>query len=556
MSDLQDSMHRNFRKGMLSREDAIGYFPDNEPIWVMANSLQTKEDVEDALNRKTVHIRSVDDLIQAIEDAPKHNSRPLASCLIFKDLPEGIKVSMGQVRSVFQVAETIKLYEIGRGDDIWIERSYQYGTLTNLVAQAKGLRRSQFIYEMDPDDKQREILESLEDDVAIEKGKNKSKDDEIAQLKKTQEDLINQNRDLQTKIKYELEPNLKDKDSVILELRNKLDNLGTDLESERRKSYDFSITNNELMVEKTNNKYTIEALETKLAREEALNQALRSEIENKDEEIKESHGRMRELIATAVDGEKFAILEKDLRKKEQRILELESQVQQVSVLNRTTEIDNDKLKEQIKLMRNSQKALEVVGRTTQLDHYTLKQTDLVYIKVIDELPYYKLALKFLFEELQKRYGDQFVNLCIIRQDEGMDNALFRDMPVIHDFTELDSTTTQYRLHPHATMFTGLDSYESNFDCLLVVDYIKNNDYLLDSLSRKTLMTMVRYPDMVKDPRLGLEGLPLSIGTASIYNLAHRPDIERTNMRQTRHNMVKRAVEEWADKLNIRERNYW
>ena len=548
---LQDSQHRNFRKGVLSRDEAIGHFPENEPIWVITQHLTVKEDVEDSLNRKTVHIKTVNDLIQAIGDAPKMDGDPIASVLIFKDLPESINANLGQVKAVFDVAKTIKIYEIAR--DQWNDRAYQYGSLRELAAQAKGLRRSQYIYTLNADDKQKEIMESLEDDIAIEKAKVQDREKEIAELKRQLENVINENRDLQSKLTYDLGPSMKEKDKMILELRSRVSKLDTELDAETRKAYDYSIRNNELMNEQTNSKYTIEALQSKLSKEEQLSDSLRQEIENRDNDIRDSHRRMQEIIASTVDGERVAVIEKDIRKKDQRIMELENELKMVNINVRESEIDNNQLKEQIRLMRNSQKSMEIIGRTTQLDHFNLKKTDLVYIKIVDSLPYFKLAATYLFEELQERYGEQFVNMVIIKQDEGLDDQLFKGIPVVQDFTELDGTTTTYRLHPHATMFTGLDLYESEIDCLFVIDYIQNDDYLLDSLSRKEVMTMVRYPDMIKDHRLGLKGTALSLGPGSIYDLTFRPDIQRSNMRETRHNMVRRSVRQWSDNLNIRPR---
>lgn len=477
---------------------------------------------------------------------------PLASAIVFKDLPESIDKQIGEVKRVFDIAKTVKVYEIAR--DPWIERAYKYATLRELVRDAKGLRRSQYIYELDPNDKQKEVLESLEDELSIEKKKYTDKEEELFELKKKMQELTIQKNALEDKLKHQIGPEMKQYESQVEEYRRKVEDIETDLASERRKSYEYSIQNNELQTTLVDNKFLIEALEAKLDKSEQIAEDLRIEIGKRDREIREYTVRMRQLLSTAVDGEMYAVLEHDLQDKEKRIKELETINHNIQVLQKQTELDNDKLKEQVNLMRNSQMAMEIVGRTTQLDHYQLKTTDLVYIKVIHELPYYRLALSMLFNELKERYGTDKVDFVVIKQDEGMDKELYRGWPLITDFNELDGYTRQYRLHPNTTMFTGINKYEDSIDCILVLDFIQNNDYFLDTLARKSVMTMVRYPQDVKDSRLGLEGSPLSIGPGSIYNLEFDDKIYRAQIRETRHNMVRNKVRDWASRLNIKPRS--
>src|SRR5699024_7817273 len=128
--------------------------------------------------------------------------------IIFSELPEEIKYVMSEVKSIFEVTPSIKVYEIGR--DKWMENSFEFGTLNALVTKSKGVSRSKYIKELEPTDKQKEVLESLEADLAVEKDKKGNKEKEIQALNNLVDELKRQNADLQAQIEYELMPSDKE----------------------------------------------------------------------------------------------------------------------------------------------------------------------------------------------------------------------------------------------------------------------------------------------------------------------------------------------------------
>lgn len=531
----------------------VGYFPDDEHIWVMTDSMYMKEEVENGLNRRTVRVHSLDTIINAFEQAPKKNGQPMASVIIFSELPEEIKYVMSEVKSIFEVTPSIKVYEIGR--DKWMENSFEFGTLNALVTKSKGVSRSKYIKELEPTDKQKEVLESLEADLAIEKDKKGNKEKEIQALNNLVDELKRQNADLQAQIEYELLPSDKESKRQVDEFRVKLSEMEIELETERRKSYDYNEKNKDLNTQVMDSEYTISALKQKLEKNNSIIQSLQNELVQRDNELSEYNKRIQSMMSTVVDGEKYVQIEKNLQQEKIKTRTLEQQLTEAHIHIREKEIDTKELNDTIVAMRKGKLTGEILGRTLRLDHYRLKNTDLIYIKVINELPYHRLAVQMLFEDISDRY-DNRAHMVIIKNDEGYDNKMFKGLPLYRDYTEVDVDTKQYRLHPHTTMFTGLDNFEINIDCLFVVDYIQNDDYLLESLARETVMTMVRYPDMLKDTDLDLRGNPLTIGSESIFDLGFDPRIHGSNLRKTRHDLLRHKVYQWTDRLNVRPRqNY-
>src|SRR5699024_11411974 len=59
-----------------------------------------------------------------------------------------------------------------------------------------------------------------------------------------------------------------------------------------------------------------------------------------------------------------------------------------------------------------------ICRTAILDHIELKSTDLVYIKVVDNLPYHRSAVSELFTQLDEHYNGK-AKMVIINYDDGL-----------------------------------------------------------------------------------------------------------------------------------------
>lgn len=525
----------------------MGFFPDNEPIWVITQHLSQKEDVEQGLNRKTFYIKDLNDLVKAVESAPKINGRTYASLILFKDIPELILNEIEEFIKVFNVEGTVRVYEVGR--EQLVTGSYEFGTLMELIAVAKGVTRTQYINELDPEDKQKNVLVSLEVELSILKDTIKTKERRITELQGMLEDALNKIKDYENHLTHEVKQQQRDNKKLLEQTKYELQSTEAALDAEQKKSYEYGQINKTLNEQAMEDKYTIEALKSKIAKMEKTIDILNTEMEHRDRELSEYQMRTHQLYSSSVDGEKYVLLENELLQEKRRYKDLEEDLRIANTRYREAMIDIEAMREQISKMRKGMITQEVVGRTTILDRRRLTNTDLVYIKVIDNLPYHRLAVTMLFEEIKKRYGGR-AKMVVIKNDDGLDKYLFDGLELYKSMDEVDSGIDIFRLHPHTAMFTGIEKIEYMVDCLVVVDYVMNNDYVLQSAARETILTMVRDADMMYDIRLELKGLPLTMGSASIYNLEYDALIGKSLIRENRREILNKKVLAWANRLNI------
>lgn len=530
-----------------------GVFPDNEPIWVVGNILD-KQAIEDGFNRKAMAINNLDDLITAVEKSIL-NSKPRASLLIMSDIPSSLKSSLEEFRRLVNTLSEVNVYEIGRGDSHVVDHPIEYGTLNALIAEARGLSRTQYITDMDPSDKQKQVMLTLDEDLAIYKDKLKESLTQIVNLNTQTHNLQLEIADLKAKLSNNSEVKMEAYRETIERLESMLSRLESDLHTEKKKSAELSSKYADVINKNIDLNYTIEALKNKIEKADALTEKFKQELKAQNQLYNELQTRMSNLAKAQVDKEQYVMLSSDLDRSKKLVQDLEAQLNEVRIQSREKDIDIQDLNRELDKYYRDELTQTVLGRTAILDKATLTTTDLIYIKIVNELPYFRLALTYLFEEIQERY-DNKAKLLILKNDDGLDSYLFNGLNIYADLNSIPRDAKMARLHPNIKMFMGIEKLEESTDCLVVVDYIQNNEYYLSTKARETVMTMVRDVEMMSSmdsskKALKFHGSPLTLGVRSIFDLEYDPRIASAGLPTTRHLFVKQKAIDWASVLNIR-----
>lgn len=530
-----------------------GVFPDNEPIWVVGNILD-KQAVEDGFNRKAMAVSSLDDLITAVEKSIL-NGMPRASLLIMPDIPSSLKSSLEEFRRLLNTLTEVNVYEIGRGDSHVVDHPIEYGTLNALVAEARGLSRTQYITDMDPTDKQKQVMLTLNEDLAIHKGKIKDALNQVSALNSQIHNLQLEITDLKAKLSNNSEVKMEAYRETIDRLESMLSRLESDLFTEKKKSSELSSKYTEEINKNIDANYSIEALKNKINKADEVTEKFKRELKAQNQLYNELQTRMSNLAKAQVDKEQYVMLASDLTRSKRLVQDLESQLNDVRVQSREKDFDIQDLNKELDKFLRGNLTQSILGRTAILDKGTLTSTDLIYIKIVNELPYFRLALTYLFEEIQERYDDK-AKLVILKNDDGLDSYLFKGLNIYSDLNSIPRDETMARLHPNLQMFKGIEKFEESTNCLVVVDYIQNNEYYLSTKARETVMTMLRDAEMMSSmddtkKALKFHGSPLTLGVRSIFDLEYDPRIASAGLPTTRHLFVKQKALDWASVLNIR-----
>lgn len=530
-----------------------GAFPEKMEIWLITEHVTYIEEFEEIFHRKPRYIRDLNALIDAVEKSPSYTtsegSFKYASVIFYKAMPSAIVSELTSVIQVLDIVKKLNVYEVEREDKVY-EGSHVYGSLRQLEKDYKGLDRTQFIHDLPSEDKQKRVLEDLDAEVTRLRENLEMREENIVRLTKEYKELEKKNNDLKSQIDSEVNIHGKEREKELEETKRELRDIRDELDLAQRNLLQRRQEIQELGDAKFDLEYTRDALENQVTR-------LKDEVQLKDEDyssLEEDYRRLQEeradLLLKTSDGERYETMLEELERIRKKLEITEKELRDTRVLFREEELRNLDLQQTIDLQRRGHITEEVMGRTAILDHIRLKNTDLVYIKVVNDLPYHRSAVSSLFRQIDEQY-DGKARLMVISYDDGLDKYRYEGMEVYRSLEDVNVRDKMFRLHPNTSMFTGGHEYEDNVELLFVVDYTGGNDYLIQSDAITNIMTMVRYGSMMKDDRLGLTGMPLTIGEDSIYDLKYSRQIADSLMENTRRRIIENKTSVWKDRLNLR-----
>lgn len=526
----------------------VGFFPENEPIWVITSYLNEKEDIENGLNRNTVRLININDILINAE-ASLRDGQPCASLIITEHLPVDIESRLSEVVKALNLMPKVKVYEINR--DPLFNYAAEIGSIRQLILLSRDKTRSENIKTFDnPDDKQAEIMRSLEADIAILETKLEglNKEKEVEEQGKLE--AIRRLKELVVEVEQRYLPDVNRYKSLAEQLEVNLKDIKVDLEQEQNKTDKYRKEKDEALSKVVDLEYNVKALRNKIDEKDKRIELLEIEVKRKEKEINQVVLDRDKMLSTMVEEEQTIMLANELKAEKKKKDTALGEIDNLRIETREKQYTIIELEREISNLRQGTDNVTATGRTSLLDSQTLNNTDLIYIKVIDNLPYHRLAITMLFDLLNAgKYKDNKGCLIIIKNDEGLDHVKFKGIDIIGDLEGMRYDTNKVKLYPSATMFTGYESFEKDFGFVFVVDYIQSNSYYLDSRARSHFMTMVQASHLVNDI-VGLKGSPLSVDRDSIFNLNFDPNIANSGFVENRHATLMNKVTEWYHKLNI------
>lgn len=532
------------RKGI--PEDIRYYFAEKEPIWYIGESLSERKELNESLNRETIKIDNLNELIQQVELALV-NGNPVASLVIMPRIGIDLEKNLTTLKAALNAMPYVKVYEINR--DPLFEYGQSVPSLYKLKEYSYDKTRSITIRDyIDPSDRQAELLKSLELDLEVERKKSinlrnniETKDSEILELNNQIKELT---FDIDEKYKYKIDSLTRSKEK----LEELLSSTNIDLSTERNKIEDLMNDLNNKTNELSSLKYQYQALERKL--ENQKNKYDSQKLENKklEDRLDSVSNQFRKIQATTVDEETFIYLKNEIEEKETSIKMLNDEISEMHITVKEKEFKIKELENIINKLRSGQNDIMATGRTSTLDTAIFKNIPLVYIKVFEELPFLKLYIARLFETIKVDKNLKNGLLIVLKNDDGMDKEIFKGLGVLSNFNDLSVDYNKYRLFPSSTMFNGIDFVDKNYDFVVFVDYLKTDKYYLSSLYNEVYMTSVSHSKKIKE--FNLKGKAISLDSDSIVKIKYNTLFDKTAVKENRDLQVTKYVTEWYRRLDL------
>ncbi|MBT3123220.1 MULTISPECIES: hypothetical protein [Bacillus subtilis group] len=520
------------------------YLNDNEPIWLITENLNVKQEIEDGLNREVVLLRTLSDLVENVELATR-GDRVVANLIYTNTMMTEIKANLRKVVELINVLTDVTVFEVGT--DKTFDGAIRFSTVKKMLLFAKEARRESQISQLEDSDPKTELIEGLQIDLSAAKQQLEKVNTELKETREELKAALDECTDLKTQINNVYEVDLKLKTDLVSQLEERLADLESSLRVEKEKSEVYRVEKDDALNELTNLRFDITALEKRLDDRKKEKKILEGTISRLERQINQVNKEKEEILRSRVDEEAYVTISNELDKERKNLNSVKALLQQEKINSSTKDLTIKELQEEIDELRSGADILKSAGRSNYLDKYKFASTDLVYIKVFIELPYHRLAVKMLFDKLAERV-DGVSHLIILRNDEGLDNKYFDGVPIFGKIKDAQVQNRIFRLYPNRAMFTGADSWSKKVKRLVVLDYIKSDQYYLESHAKERYMTVVDRASKIA--QYGLRGAPISLDAESVFDIRFDRHIAESHVKQNRRGILEKKIESWIKKADL------
>src|SRR5699024_1899017 len=171
--------------------------------------------------------------------------------------------------------------------------------------------------------------------------------------------------------------------------------------------------------------------------------------------------------------------------------------------------------------------------------------DLIYIKVFEDLPYFRKATKMFYEKVAERYGGTS-HLIILKHDDGMDGSYFSGVPLYSKVRDIPEYEGIVRMFPNPYIFTDAMRWERDIEMVMIIDYMKNDEYYATTKATERVMTMVRRYEDIEN--YGLKGSPIALDGKTVFDIGYDRQIDGSRVAANRERLLSEKVDRWVDKI--------
>lgn len=229
---------------------------------------------------------------------------------------------------------------------------------------------------------------------------------------------------------------------------------------------------------------------------------------------------------------------------------LEEELMNAKVNLKHKEIEFDELEDKLNELGKDEVEMQEFGRSLGDAHSNLRSVKLYYFKVIHEIPYFNSHIEKFIKILNENTdGHGIVKTCIIRYDEGFDAEYFNGVGIYSNLGNAkEGGENRFRLYPSRKMFLGAEEFEDTVDTLVVLDYTRNNNYMIDTDSESRKFNVITNSKLKH--RLNLRGNDISTDETASLPLVYDREIASSRLSENKSVMIEEKVRRWMRKIEI------
>lgn len=466
-------------------------FPTNQKVFLIDDDTTEIGQISQHLVAPILKITSDEELVQAVTKRLTDHGNYL-TLIIGSSLPKLIADNFGTIIKMINRLNSVE-------DDfrnsimvIRIGQTEEEGAIENTIASFKDIDDfvdnvdllSATSFERDEinvDEDTKRLIHRLQ----VSLGRTKATNEKLKEEQVKKDKLISQkNSELQT-VKTERE--------IAQQQLEKARQIKAETEKERKATQDKIETLNRLIEEKISQN---KKLETQIA-------SLQTEKDGNDKIIAQQNAK---INALSQEIEDLKNENAHLKLDNEDLVEQQSDLQSVAKYRKNNELLNDEindlkdtnrslesdlilkdheieqLKDRLERFRNGTDDEIKTGINSHLPIIELKQTDVIYFKILREPNYFRTMVDYLFNQLKAmmKLKKASVQMVVLKRDEGLDDKLYPKMKIVNDLGKLIEPNQISRLMVSRKMSGHVPAFENNNDLLIVLDYLDSNEIYVNT----------------------------------------------------------------------------
>lgn len=423
------------------------------------------------------------------------------------------------------VVDKIFVFHITRETISPFKQAKIYKDVDSFLDDANNIHLESVATSTDVNEEAQNIIRSLQ----TSKNKYQAKYEQTLQEKEELEKELQVAKDsvknFEGKIAY-YEQKISDADELSAESKKtvednqaKLDNLTTGLDQSRAKVAEYEDKIIELQAKLEGERDTVKELSSQ-------NNILEVQIQDKETELQDVREQNQRLLSAKTEVEGMSELQASHRAMIEKNEALKQTIKNLKQDKVVLENKVDRYQDDIEKIRKGYRDYSQVGYSNVFQTIELKETNVLYFKVLESLPYHRFYIQKIAEILRSLVpATTHVVTCMLKVDQEKDRERFGgEYTFISDLSGINGSHDNYYLIPSKRMGENVEEFEKSNTILILIDYIDNDKYYLETKG------LIDYYHIEKDSRVeskvyGLKGLPISYDHRSVLDIKYNRSFE-------------------------------
>lgn len=529
----------------------MAYLKENEKIITLSQDLHEKQQIENGINRYLIVVNEIPTLVEAVEQEMGRNDRVLI--IVSKSMAKIFEQHIEEVvRALDALTDLgrIQVIEIGIGKAF--KSALTFSDAISFIEFCRNEERVEYItfLEQQEDEKKQEESRVLRDLMVERDSANERVEQFKQELYRTKQELAQALADyqaLETKVSHVYTVEL---DNARIQLERQQEEISEKermYRLEKSKVKDYESESSKYRTENKSLQLSKQSLEELILDRKNFIRGLQSQIRLLEKDLEKAEKEKLDIIKSRVDAEVHVKLSQQLENVREQLRKLNADYHDLEMQSRKKDFIISEQKIEIEELRAGNDTGHSDGRSTLLDHVTFKSTNVYYVKVITPLPYLTGALNGLYEAIKRRDGGR-AHVCVIAHDDGLNDKIFKNFELYGTLGDVQAKHEQFMLYPTRRMFTGAEKFDSQVKSLLIVDFIRSNDYYISTEAFSRTITVCRDSSMVH--LLGLQGTVVSLDANSLLDIKYDKRIDEATTKEMQQRYIQLKIADWVKRLDI------